>query len=73
MNAANQTLTEHQREVAAQVQAHESDLPETLSRKWAEQVDSPFAGLTAAEAETVLPPEPPNEAELENALVSLRR
>ncbi len=50
-----------------------TDLPEALRRKWAERVDSLFAGLTAAEAKTVLPPEPPNEAELENALVSLRR
>ncbi len=50
-----------------------ADLPEALSLKWASRVEGLFAGLTAAEANTVLPPEPQNEAELENALVSLRR
>lgn len=49
-----------------------SDLPEALSVKWAARVDSLFEGLAAAEQKTVLPPEAPNEAELEAALISLR-
>lgn len=49
-----------------------TDLPEALSQKWAGRVDALFAGLAEAEAKSVLPPEPQNEAELEAALVALR-
>ena len=49
-----------------------SDLPEAMSVKWAGRVDALFEGLLAAERKTQLPPEPPNEAALEAALISLR-
>lgn len=49
-----------------------ADLPEALSAKWAARVDGLFQRLAEAEAKSVLPPDPPNEAELEAALVKLR-
>jgi uncharacterized protein len=49
-----------------------TDLPEALSLKWAERVESLFEGLAKAEAKSVLPAEPQNEAELEAGLISLR-
>ena len=50
----------------------QADLPEALSLKWAARVDGLFEGLARAEAKSVLPPEPQNEAALEDALISLR-
>ena len=47
-------------------------LPESLSVKWAARVDGLFQALADAEVKSVLPPTPPNEAELEAALVDLR-
>ena len=49
-----------------------SELPAALSDKWARRVDEVFALLAAAEAKSVLPPDAPNAAELEEALISLR-
>ena len=50
-----------------------ADLPEALSLKWGARVDGLFAGLARAEAKRVLPAEPPNEEQLEAALISLRQ
>lgn len=50
-----------------------ADLPEALATKWAARVDGLFSALAEAEAKSVLPPEPENEAELEEALIALRQ
>jgi predicted nucleotidyltransferase len=50
----------------------QADLPEALSVKWAGRVDGLFEALSRAEQKSVLPLEPENETELEEALVSLR-
>lgn len=47
-------------------------LPRALAESWASRLDALFAGLRDAEAGSVLPVEPGNEAELEAALVRLR-
>jgi hypothetical protein len=49
-----------------------TELSESLSVKWAARLDAMFAGLLAAEANSVLPREPQNAAVLEEALISLR-
>ncbi|MFT3713633.1 MAG: nucleotidyltransferase domain-containing protein [Archangium sp.] len=49
-----------------------SELPSQLSQKWAARVDEVFALLATAETKSVLPPEAPNAAELEELLISLR-
>lgn len=43
-----------------------------LGERWAPRLDELFAALARAEAESVLPPEPTNATELEEALISLR-
>ncbi len=49
-----------------------SELTEALSMKWAARVEQVFALLADAERNSVLPPEPRNANELEEALMSLR-
>lgn len=51
-----------------------ADLPAALSARWAERVDALFRRLAEAEAESMLPVEPPHaaELELEEALIALR-
>ncbi|MFO0599836.1 MAG: nucleotidyltransferase domain-containing protein [Myxococcaceae bacterium] len=51
-----------------------SELPAALAQAWATRVDSVFALLARAEAESTLPAEPPTDVAraLEEALVSLR-
>ncbi len=49
-----------------------SELPESLSEKWAARLDAVFTGLAQAERNSVLPREPGNADALEDALISLR-
>ncbi len=58
--------------VEAKRRGERSTLPEALATKWAGRVDSLFAGLVRAEAESVLPPEAPNAEALEAKLIELR-
>jgi uncharacterized protein len=49
-----------------------ADLPQALATAWAGRLDGLFAGLDAAQANSVLPPEPQHAKALEEALRSLR-
>ncbi len=58
--------------IDAKKRGERSELPSALAEKWAAKVDGVFRLLTEAEANSVLPPEPTNAQELEDALIELR-
>lgn len=58
--------------IAAKRQGEQALLSETDRAYWLPRLDSLFAGLEEAQHESVLPPNPPASAELEDWLVALR-
>lgn len=59
--------------IEAKKRGEHSELDEALASRWAARLDGLFTRLTDAERRTVLPPESPNAAALEAALIDLRQ